>query len=141
MFYGKFLRTHKKCPFCANRQEELIQNKTAYLTYAIAPYSRYHLLVVPKRHVVEFLKLRPSEEKDIAKLLDTGAKILGRLKVRDWTILVRNGNENHQKSVDHLHYNLIPSHRIGDLDHRGRQRRVLTETEVGSLVRKIKSLT
>lgn len=140
MLYNTWRRTHhKRCPFCGKENKILRATKHAYLTYALAPYSPNHLLVIPKRHVVSFLKLSKVERRDIDMLLELGASLLVKLKVKDFSILVRDGG-NRAKSVPHLHYHLIPSHRIGDLDKDGRNRRILTEREVDALMRKMSGL-
>lgn len=140
MLYQTWRRAHvKRCPFCGKANRILQATKHAYLTYALAPYAPHHLLVIPKRHVVSFLKLTKSEEHEIDNLLELGASLFKKLKVKDFSILVRDGG-NRAKSVPHLHYHLIPSHRIGDLDKDGRNRRILTEREVNALMRKLRAL-
>lgn len=140
MRYQTWQKTHgTQCPFCGHENKILRTTKHAYLTYALAPYSKYHLLVIPKRHVVSFLKLTRYEERDIAKLLKLGVSLLSKLKTRDLSILVRDGS-NRAKTVPHLHYHIIPNHLIGDLDKDGRNRRILTEREVDALMRKLGGL-
>lgn len=136
MLYKQFLETIVRCPFCYPKDRIFKNTGTAYLTYAIAPYSHYHLLVIPKRHVVSFDKLTAREEKDIASLLAVGARAMRRLKINDYTVLVRNGDKR-IKSVPHLHYHVIPRHRIGDLDAKGRRRKVLDTKEKDRLTKKI----
>ena len=135
MLYKKFLTLRRPCPFCHARERILAERKTAYLTYALAPYSKYHLLVIPKRHITSIARLHPSEEKDIAELVKSGLKTLRRLKVKNSTVLVRDGGRD--KSIAHLHYHLIPNHRIGDMDSRGKQRQILTPRAQEDLERKI----
>lgn len=135
MLYKKFLAFRQPCPFCHTHGRMVIERKTAYLTYALAPYSKYHLLVIPKRHVTSVARLRPSEERDIAELVKVGSKILHRLRVKNITMLVRDSRRD--KSVAHLHYHIIPNHRIGDLDSKGRWRKILTREAQESLERRI----
>lgn len=137
MLYEKFLKIRKLCPFCAAKDRIFARRKTAYLTYALAPYTKYHLLAVPKRHVISLRELHPAEEKDLANLAKFGVKILNKLKIKSATVLVRDGGLN--KSVAHLHYHIIPNHRIGDLDSRGKPRRVLTEKEIKTLAQRIRA--
>jgi len=132
MLYINFLKKNKKCPFCRSKQRFIFDNKTAFLTYALAPYSDGHLLVVPKRHVDSLLKLKKEEKKDIADLLSTASKIMDFIKCKNYTILVREGVL--EKSIDHLHYHIIPDHRIGALDTKGRSRKIMTKKEIGRLL-------
>lgn len=69
MLYKKFRKKLKSCPFCKTKQAVITNKNTAYLTYALAPYHDYHLLILPKRHVISFLKLNPQEQKDINLLI------------------------------------------------------------------------
>lgn len=135
MLYNRFFKLRRPCPFCFGKDHRFAQRKTAYLTYALAPYAKYHLLVIPKRHIISLCDLKPAEEKDIAALVKVGITILHKLKIKSVTVLARDGGLN--KSVAHLHYHVIPNHRIGDLDNKGKPRRTLTEKEITAVQRKI----
>ncbi len=139
MLYKNWIKARTRCPFCGRGNQILKARRSAYLTYALAPYAPYHLLVIPTRHVVSFLKLTKSEEKDIGELLKLGASLLTKLNVKDFSVLVRDGG-NRAKSVPHLHYHIIPKHRIGDLDKDGRDRSVLTKRQIDNLMRRLKKL-
>ena len=140
MFYKDFLKIARACPFCSKKNNRaIIEEKTAYLTYALAPYSKYHMLVVPKGHVISFSGLSRAEESDITKLLARGVKILRKLKINDFSILAREGSK--QKSIEHLHFHIIPNHRIGDLDARGKKRKIMTENEIKNILSEIKKIT
>jgi len=138
MLYTKFLKLKRPCPFCGVGDRIFASRKTACLTYALAPYAKYHLLVIPKRHITSLRELRPAEEKDIGELVKLGVGILNRLKIKSVTVLARDGGRN--KSIAHLHYHLIPNHRIGDLDSKGKPRRILSEQEVKKLAQKIRKV-
>jgi len=139
MLYNDYLKKLKICPFCENEDRIFASNRHAYLTYAKAPYHPHHLLVIPKRHVTSFFEINNSENKDIDKLIEIGAKILKKLKYNNFSILVREG-DNSNKSIKHLHYHLIPDDRIGDLDHQGKPRRILSTEEIKKLSKKIISI-
>ena len=134
MLYKDFLKTIKTCPFCKNEDRWIKETKTAFLTYSLAPYAKHHLLVIPKRHVTSFTNLKPVEEKDIDMLIMAGMKLLHKLKHKNISILTRDGDHS-EKSVEHLHYHLIPNHRIGDIDARGNKRRVMSEKEVQKIIK------
>lgn len=140
MLYKPFLKILRPCPFCYPADLPFADRKTAYLTYALAPYVRHHLLVIPKRHVISVNELGSSEEKEIADLVKSGIQILHRLGIKSCTVFVRDGEENKMKSVQHLHYHIIPNRRIGDLDGKGRPRRILTEREIENLKRNIEKV-
>lgn len=134
MLYSDFLKTIEKCPFCENEDRRLKQTKTAFLTYSLAPYAKHHLLVIPKRHITSFTTLKPAEEKDIDALIMAGMKLLHKLRHKNISVLVRDGDSS-EKSVAHLHYHLIPNHRIGDIDAAGNKRKVMTQKEVQKILK------
>ncbi len=143
ILYTSFLKEKrgKGCPFCApHRLNEVIaENKHAYLTYALAPYSPYHLLVVPKRHV-EYIKDLTAKERDaIEDLIEDADKILRRKDIGNYFVIVRNGKHSH-KSVAHLHYNVIPSRRERDFNVLVEKRRVLSSREIEKLLKETRKI-
>jgi diadenosine tetraphosphate (Ap4A) HIT family hydrolase len=136
MLYADFIKKMRGCPFCAPRQRVFARRGKAYLTYSIAPYARYHLLVIPFRHVESFTDLTPAEARDAQALVRAGVRVLAAKGIDDYTVLVRNGGRT-GRSVRHLHYHLIPKHRIGDLDREQRFRRVLTPRATEALAREV----
>lgn len=114
MLYQKYLRKLKECPFCNLSKEEIVrQNDLAILTMAKAPYVKNHLLVVPKRHVMKLNKMTSREKDAVEKLVYYGMKKLHK-KYRDVTVLYKEGSKKGVgKSIDHLHYHLIPELQIG----------------------------
>lgn len=139
MLYRDYLKKITSCPFCHSKDRILISKKHAYLTYAKAPYHPDHLLIIPIRHITSYFDITKEENEDISKLIKVGAKILKKLKYNNFTILVREGDGSN-KSVKHLHYHLIPNDRIGDLDHQGIQRKILSDKAIKTLSTKIISL-
>lgn len=133
MLYRDFLKELHTCPFCAPEDRMFVEGEHAYLTYALAPYHPHHLLVIPKRHVVPLLDLSKEEEADINALIRSGFQVLKRLGYQNITALVREGSDV-GKSIAHLHYHLIPNIRIGDIDHNGDERAILTSDEIASTI-------
>ena len=126
------------CPFCASDDRRLIENKTAYVTYALAPYHKHHLLVIPKEHRKSFFDLNIEEWGDIWDLVQKGSRILRYLGYKNYSVMVREGMGG-AKSVEHLHYHLIPNIRLGDLDHASNARTVLSDEAVHMLVEEMKN--
>lgn len=141
MRYVDYLKkvTTDQCPFCFFEKRKFIENETAYLTYALAPYHRHHLLIVPKKHRRSFLDLTRAEREDLDELSLKGARVLQGLKYENFTMMVREGMGG-AKSIEHLHYHLIPNTRLGDLDHNGNQRHVLSEEGINSISEEIQSI-
>lgn len=143
MNYDEFLKIPRACPFCSPAREPatIIENKTAYLTYALAPYHPDHLLVIPKRHIVNILDVTAEEEDDIYDLVRKALRVLHGPGegYDDVSVLVRDG-DNTMKTVSHLHYNIIPNTRLGDIDHTGKKRVTLSTEEAAAVLKKTKEL-
>lgn len=125
------------CPFCASDDRRLIENERAYVTYALAPYHKHHLLIIPKEHRKSFFDLDAEEWPDIWDLVQKSSRILRYLGYENVTLMVREGTGG-AKSVEHLHYHLIPNVRLGDLDHANNTRSVMTNEEVRAIVSEMK---
>lgn len=136
MLYSNYLKKLKNCPFCEVKNRILVSKEYAYLTYSIAPYHKHHLLVIPKKHVVSFFDISKNEIKDINALIKIGAKILKKLEYNNFTVLVREGDDSN-KSIKHVHYHLIPSDPIGDLNNEGKPRIMLSKKEIENLSKEI----
>ncbi len=106
---NKFEKTHT-CPFCHEKPENMLQiGKYFFVIPARAPYSKDHLLIVPKRHVNMMITLSHEELKEMYKLVDIRAKKL-HTKHKDVNLLLRDGvvkDINSNKSVNHLHFHLL----------------------------------
>lgn len=124
------------CHFCHPEDQKFIENETAFLVLGIAPYHKHHLLVIPKDHKRSFMELTAGETDQIWNLINKGSAILLGLGYRTFTVIVREG-KNAAKSMEHLHYHIIPENRIGDLDHEGKERAVMTEEEIKDVSRDI----
>lgn len=140
MKYNDYLNSITDCNFCDLKSNRIIRKREkAYLTNALAPYCKHHLLVIPYRHVEEFGDLNDEEKKDIDRLLISGMKSLKLLGHNGCNILLRNG-ENIGKTIKHLHYHLIPTVEVGSLTGNHIDRQIMTEKEVDQLINEISSL-
>ena len=138
MLYKKYLKKLKQCPFCCLRKDEMLrQNKYAILTLAKAPYTKDHLLVVPKKHVIKINSLNQKQKDDVEKLICYGIKKLNK-KYKNISVLYREGDKDKVgKSIDHVHYHIIPNLMIGSKNINGNTRKVYSEKEY---VKKIKDM-
>ncbi len=130
MLYQSYLKKLKRCPFCELEKDEIIkQNKFTILTLAKAPYTKDHLLVLPKKHVLRLGDLSKQEKNAIEELLYYGLKKLHK-KYKNVSILYREGNNKQVgKSISHLHYHIIPNMQIGSKDINWKKRKVYSEEE------------
>jgi len=140
MLYKEFLNTLDRCPFCSNSNRIIIDGIHAYLTYALAPYHKHHLLILPKRHVESIKDLSEVESEEIDRLQGEGLRILRSLNYESISLLVREGPVNINKSIRHTHFHIIPEIRIGDLDHYGQERRILEEHEIKDVMHEIQAV-
>lgn len=139
MLYEKYLKQLSGCPFCDLGKDEIIkQNDLAILTMARAPYVKDHLLVVPKRHVVKLNKMTSEEKDAVEKLVYYGMKKLHK-KYKNVSVLYKEGNKKEVgKSIDHLHYHLIPELQIGSNKVNWKTRRMMEEDKYRKLIKKFK---
>jgi len=141
MLYSEFIKINTECPFCEPKKiEEVIkENDHAFMTYSIAPYHKHHVLIIPHRHTEIFDDLNKEETIAIDRLLKVGVKMIRALGYNDYTILVRNGGKNN-KSIEHLHYHIVPNVTIGDLEHDNSQRRIMSKEEIFKTIKDFKDL-
>ena len=126
------------CLFCniSNTDFEL-ENELAYASYDTYPVSKYHALIVPKRHVENYFELNNEEVLACDALLK---KLKKKLEIKDDTIEGFNVGSNSGKtagqSINHCHIHLIPR-RSGDVENpQGGVRSVIASKQ--HYVRKIK---
>jgi len=135
MNYKELLETERECPFCESGRNRIIDNiGEAKLTYSLAPYCKHHLLVTPKRHIESFEDLTSEEKKDIDDILLKGIRFLKALGHSGYSILLRNGKKT-GKTIEHLHYHIIPSVAVGSLENNHVERRIMTEEEINKLLK------
>ena len=140
MKYSDFIKMERECPFCLRISEYTItENEHAVLTFAIAPYHPDHLLVIPKRHIENILDLTDMELHDINMIQKKSLEILQKLGYKNISILLREG-EKTGRTVPHIHYHIIPDTVLGDLNHKGEDRDVLSEQETKDLMVKLRAI-
>ena len=103
-------KTHH-CPFCHEKPENIIQKGKYFMVLpARAQYHKHHLVIVPRRHVNLLATLTHAELLEMNKLVDTRARKL-HTKYKDVSLLLRDGlvkDKCINKSVNHLHFHLLP---------------------------------
>lgn len=100
-------------PFLHLEKWEIIEeSKYFFVIPARAPYVENHLLVIPKRKVYVLRELTNEERLEMYELLEKWSKLLHtkhtgvNLLLRDWLV-----GENYGeiwKSINHLHFHLVP---------------------------------
>jgi diadenosine tetraphosphate (Ap4A) HIT family hydrolase len=129
MEYGEALKTIKRkriCPFCQTKENEIIEESTyMYVIPARAPYIKDHLLIIPKRHVNLLKELSQRELTDLYTLVDTRTKKLHQYH-KSVNLLLRDGLVSDRKcgkSINHLHFHLVPDCDIGEKTGKGEPNR------------------
>src|ERR1035437_58893 len=133
--YEDCVKNIKGCPFCEKSDRVIIESSESFMTYALWPYHKHHLLIIPKRHIESLSKLTEIEKKDIDSMQEKALEILKKLGYSSITHLVREGKEN--KAINHVHFHTIPNIRIGDLDHYGQERKMLLEDDIQKTIKDI----
>ena len=105
------------CLFCnIDNKEYIFENDLAFATFDSYPVSKFHVLIVPKRHVKNYFELSNDEFVACNKMI-----MLSKNKIEqdDQTIKGFNIGSNTGKvagqSINHCHIHLIPR-RKGDVE-------------------------
>ena len=98
------------CLFCnVPSSEYIFENKLAFSTFDTYPVSKYHTLIVPKRHVENYFDMSEEEVVSCNKLIK---KVRNKIQELDPTIKGFNIGTNSGKvsgqSIMHCHIHLIP---------------------------------
>lgn len=117
------------------------ENKHMYIIPARAPYVDDHLLIIPKRHVILLQELNHSELIALHELVDTWTNKL-HTKHEAVNLLLRDGlaEKKSQKSINHLHFHLIPDCPIGAEERSWSSREFLDDQTYITITQTIKEI-
>ena len=98
------------CLFCNIKDSGSVhENELAYVSYDTYPVSKYHCLIIPKRHIKEYFDLSKDELIACDELIKTVKEEILR---KDQTVKGFNLGTNIGKvsgqSIHHCHFHLIP---------------------------------
>ena len=105
------------CLFCNTEESGFtVQNELAYASYDTYPVSKYHCLIIPKRHIKDFFELTDEELVACNNLI---RKVKDEVIKKDPNIdgfnLGTNIGRVSGQSILHCHFHLIPR-RLGDVE-------------------------
>ena len=105
------------CLFCNTKEGSFTnQNELAYASYDTYPVSKYHCLIIPKRHIKDFFELTDEE---LVACNDLIRKVKDEVIKKDPNIdgfnLGTNIGRVSGQSILHCHFHLIPR-RSGDVE-------------------------
>ena len=98
------------CLFSHNKKKEYIfENELAYATIDTYPVSKFHSLIVPKRHVKSYFELTDNEILACNKII---RKLKKNIEIKDKSVkgfnLGTNSGQVAGQSINHCHLHLIP---------------------------------
>ncbi|ALS37212.1 diadenosine tetraphosphate (Ap4A) HIT family hydrolase [Enterococcus rotai] len=101
------------CVFCGVT-DFVIENDLAGAFYDRFPVSKGHLLIIPKKHKMDYFDLSIAEKGAIDELLKVAKKIVEESYRPDGFNIGTNCGINAGQSIMHCHIHLIPRY-IGDM--------------------------
>ena len=103
--FCKALQAHKK----GKSQQVVETSRLSFSVLNIYPYNNGHMMVMPKRHVGDFQKLRPAELTDMMLLLQKTQRSLKRvLDPHAFNLGLNLGREAGAGITEHLHFHIVP---------------------------------
>ena len=99
-----------ECIFCKNLPK-VLENELAYALYDIKPFTKGHMLFIPKRHIEQLFEASGQEIMAIHELINKAKFLLDKEHQPDgYNTLVNSGSEAGQ-IVMHAHVHLIPRYK------------------------------
>ena len=84
------------------------ENEDVYAFLDIYPVSRYHTLIIPKKHYVNIFDIPERELKDVIAVVRKISKMYeSKLGIKNLQIMSSNGREG-QQDVFHSHFHIVP---------------------------------
>ena len=121
------INPNNPCIFCdTQRQKIIFENKLIYATYDSYPVSKFHSLIIPKRHIDNYFKLSKEELISINQIIH---KIKNEIDDKDKSVKGFNIGTNSGKvagqTIMHCHIHLIPRRKDDVINPQGGVRAVI----------------
>lgn len=108
-WYDEIWKNVEKCPFCDLKEKYIItEENEIVLTVNLFPYTDYHLLIIPREHILLLSELSTGEWQTIRKLASLAGELLEKEGISGYKFLAREG-EQKGKTLEHLHFHIIPA--------------------------------
>ena len=122
------MKDSKSCLFCHLDDQIQYETENAVVVFDKYPVTRYHTLIIPKRHVESYFELTDYEHMDCVNLINVIKVILCKL---DETItgfnVGSNIGEDAGQTISHCHIHLIPRRKGDTKNPRGGIRAVIPD--------------
>ncbi len=117
------------CPFCKMENLMVIaENKTIYAIYDTSPVTRYHIILIPKRHCRDYFEMTRQERCDSNELIE---KLKNKILKDDDGVegfnIGINCGESAGQTIFHTHIHLIPRRKNDTPNPRGGVRGVIPD--------------
>ncbi len=105
------------CPFCSRiaRSEIIISNDLAVALFDNYPVNPGHTLIVPRRHIADYLALTQEEQAAVWALVDPVRKNIEKDHTPDGYNIGVNIGEAGGQTIPHAHLHVIPRY-SGDVE-------------------------
>lgn len=72
--YDSWVKTIKTCTFCEWNKYQVVLKEFKYWVWiaSIAPYWKYHTMIIPKRHFEKYSEINHKEAKELVKAINYG---------------------------------------------------------------------
>jgi len=118
------------CPFCNPSEEVLLyENENIRILIDSFPANRGHLLIVPKRHIEDWRKLKEEEKQAIMKGVELAIENLSEALKPDGFNVGINLGEAAGQTVAHIHVHVIPRYKGNTNFPRGGIRKAVLDVE------------
>ena len=99
----------ENCPFCSNVEKIQLSNNSAICIFDKYPVTKYHCLIIPRRHEASFFNLDDKEQQDCIALINQGKSQLCSMDetITGFNFGVNDGIDAGQ-TILHCHIHLIP---------------------------------
>lgn len=113
-WYDEIWKNVEGCPFCDLKEKYIVKEKGGVvLTTNLFPYTDYHLMIIPREHVVSIRDLGGEDWQTVRDLAGLAGQLLKEKGIPGYKFLVREGKQK-GKTVEHLHFHIIPG--VDDLE-------------------------
>ena len=111
--FAKYKYEDKECDFCSKEviKDQGIKKLATENWLVLAskyPYLDGNLMIVPKRHVIDFDELTDKEWQEFFEVLKNVKAILSKIFQTDSFNIALNLGENSGASIKHLHWQIVP---------------------------------